>query len=69
MLNLDPTLKFMKRHRGSPVTTILDIADYKRGYVFSIPFLTIMKIKTSTIMESPKYMTLIKIFGTEYVKA
>jgi hypothetical protein len=53
----------------SPTTTIIDIADYKVGWIFSLwPIITIMKVKTSKIMETPKYITIIKIFGTEYVK-
>jgi hypothetical protein len=69
MLVIDETFKFKKRHRLSPVTDILDIADYKIGYIFSIwSFITIIKLKTSKIMEAPRYVTLIKIFNTEYQK-
>jgi hypothetical protein len=65
MIDLDD-FHFQKGHF---VTYIIDVADYKVGYMFSVPFLTIFKIKTSKIMESPKYMTIIKLFGTEYIKA
>ena len=69
MLVIDETFKFKKRHRLSPVTEILDIADYKIGYILSIwPFITIIKLKTSKIMEAPRYTMVIKIFGTEMVK-
>jgi hypothetical protein len=61
--------KYEKRSKLSPITTITDIADYKVGYIFSLWPVTIVKIKTSKIMEAPRYMTVIKIFGTEYKKA
>jgi hypothetical protein len=67
MLVIDETFKFKKRHRLSPVTDILDTAEI--GYIFSIwSFITIIKLKTSKIMEAPRYVTLIKIFNTEYQK-
>ena len=66
----DERFKYQRRSRLSPITTILDIADYKVGWIFSMrPFVTIIKIKTSKVMETPKYVTIIKIFGTEYRKA
>ena len=69
MLVIDETLKFYKRTRLSPITNILDLADYKIGWIFSVwPVLTITKLKTSKIMEAPKYMTVISIFGREFVK-
>jgi hypothetical protein len=50
--------------------SLLDIADYKVGWIFSMrPFITIIKVKTSKIMENPKYATIIQIFGIEYRKA
>jgi hypothetical protein len=64
VLNLDD-FHFQKRLF---VTLILDAADYRVGYIFSMPFVKILKVKTSTIMESPKYLTIIKIFNREYVK-
>ena len=60
--------RFKKRHRWSPATTIIDAADYPVGYIFSLWPITIFKIKTSKIMETPKYVTFIKIFNTEYQK-
>ena len=66
---LDESFKYRKRSRLSPIITILDNADYKIGWIFSMrPFVTIIKIKTSKIMETPKYVTIIRIFGTEYQK-
>jgi hypothetical protein len=70
MLVLDESFKYRRRFRSWPIITILDIADYEIGWIFSMrPFLTIIKIKTSKIMQAPKYVTIIKIFGTEYRKA
>jgi hypothetical protein len=67
MLTLDENFKYRRRFRLSPVITILDIADYEVGWIFSLrPFLTIIKIKTSKIMEAPKYITIIEVFGTAY---
>jgi hypothetical protein len=61
--------KYRKRHIWSPIATIIDVADYKVGYIFSLkPFLVIIKIKVSKIMELPKYVTFIKIFSFEYQK-
>jgi hypothetical protein len=60
--------RFVKRHIWSPITTIIDIADYKVGWVLSIWPITIVKIKVSKIMEAPKYVTFIKIFGIDYQK-
>ena len=69
MLVIDETFKFHKRTRLSPITNILDLADYKIGWIFSVwPVLTIIKLKTSKIMQAPKYMTVISIFGYEFVK-
>jgi hypothetical protein len=60
----------MRRHRLSPFTSIIDIADYRVGWIFSLwPIITIMKVKTSKIMETPNHITIIKIFGIEYQKA
>jgi hypothetical protein len=61
--------RYVKRHIWSPVTTIIDVADYKVGYVFCVWPITIIKIKTSKIMDTPRSVTLIKIFGMEYRKA
>jgi hypothetical protein len=68
MVALDPTFQFKKRHKLSPVTHILDIADFKVGWIFTVPFVKILKIKTSKIMQKDKYLTIIKIFNREYVK-
>lgn len=65
MLNLDD-FHFQKRFL---VTWILDVGDYRVGYIFSMPFFKILKIKTSKIMESPKYLTIIKIFNQEFTGA
>jgi hypothetical protein len=51
-----------------------DIADYPIGWVFNIPWtkpgsiFTIVHYKSSKVMEAPKYVTVISIFGREYVK-
>jgi hypothetical protein len=69
MYSVPDSFRFIKRHKWSPVTTIVDIADYKVGWIFSLwPIMTIMKVKTSKIMEAPKYVTVIELFGTEYAK-
>jgi hypothetical protein len=60
--------RYRKRHRLSPVTTIIDIADYKVGWIFSLWPITIFKLKTSKIMDAPKYVTFIKVFNSEYQK-
>jgi hypothetical protein len=50
-----------------------DIAGYDFGYVFNVPgtpyasIFTIIRYKTSKIMEVPRYITVIGIFGHEYV--
>ena len=68
MLHLDESFKFRKRFKLWPITIINDVADYKIGWIFSIkPFITIIKVKTSKIMEAPKYITVIGIFGYEYI--
>jgi hypothetical protein len=64
MINLDD-FHFQK---GLFVTWILEVADYQVGYMFSLWPITIFKIKTSQIMDSPKFVTIVKIFGTEYVR-
>ena len=70
MFELDETFRFRKRSKLSPITTIIDIADYEVGWIFSMrPFLTIIKIKTSKIMQAPKYATFIRVFGMEFQKA
>jgi len=51
-----------------PVTKIIDVADYQIGYIFSFWPITVFKLRTSKIMESPKYTTIIKIFGLEFEK-
>jgi hypothetical protein len=62
--------RYEKRHMWSPITTIIDVADYQVGYILSLgQFITIFKLKTSKIMQSPKYVTIIKIFGVELEKA
>jgi hypothetical protein len=62
--------RYKKRHKWSTITTIIDVADYEVGWTFSLrPFITIFKLKTSKIMDSPKYVTIIKIFGLEFEKA
>ena len=68
MLVINETFKFKRRSRLWPVTDILDIADYKIGMILSLPFITIIKLKVSKIMEREKYVTLIKICGREFVK-
>jgi hypothetical protein len=60
--------KYTKRHQWSPITTITDVADYPVGYVFSLWPITIFKLKVSKIMDAPRYVTIIKIFGLEYQK-
>ena len=50
-----------------------DIAGYDVGYVFNVPgtsygsVFTIVRYKISKIMEAPKYITVIGIFGYEYI--
>jgi hypothetical protein len=50
-----------------------DIADYKVGWVFNIPgtnygsVFTIVRYKISKIMDAPRYITVIGIFGKEFV--
>jgi hypothetical protein len=50
-----------------------DIAGYDLGYVFNVPgtgygsIFTIVRYKTSKIMEAPRYITVIGIFGKEFV--
>jgi hypothetical protein len=61
--------RYKKRHPWSPIATITDIADYQVGYVFSLWPVTIIKVKTSKIMEAPKYVIFIKISSFEYQKA
>jgi hypothetical protein len=68
MIALDDSFKYRKRHRLSPVTAIIDVADYQVGYVLTLPFIKIIKVRTSKIMECPKYMTFVNIFGIEYSK-
>jgi hypothetical protein len=63
MLNLDPSFKYMKRHRWSPITHILDIADYQRGFLLNLPGFKMLKIKTSKIMQKDKYLIVVSIFG------
>jgi hypothetical protein len=60
---------FRCQRRGPFITTIIDIADYKVGYIFSLWPITIIKVKVSKIMDAPRYVTFIKIFGIEYQKA
>jgi hypothetical protein len=67
-LILDDSYHFSKRFWWSPTTWILDAADYRRGYLFNIPGFKVLKIKTSKIMESPRYVTIIKIFNREFMK-
>jgi hypothetical protein len=66
-LILDDSFYFRKRW-WSPITRIMDAADYQRGWLFSIPGFKLLKIKVSKIMQSPKYITIIKIFNLEFVK-
>jgi hypothetical protein len=50
-----------------------DVAGYDLGYVCNVPgtrygsIFTILRYKTSKIMEAPKYITIISIFGYEYI--
>jgi len=50
-----------------------DVAGYDLGYVFNVPgtnygsIFTIVRYKTSKIMEAPRYITVIGIFGKEFV--
>jgi hypothetical protein len=50
-----------------------DIAGYDFGYVFNVPgtpygsIFTIVRYNTSKIMEAPRYITVIGIFGKEFV--
>jgi hypothetical protein len=68
MIALDDSYRYRKRHSWSPFTAILDVADYQIGYILSLPFLKIIKVKISKVMESPKYVTFVKLFGVEYHK-
>jgi hypothetical protein len=67
-LILDDSFHLKKRFWWSPTTWILDGADYPRGFLFNIPGFKLLKIKTSKIMESPRYVTIIKIFNLEFLK-
>jgi hypothetical protein len=67
MLKLPDTFKYRKRSRLSPVTTIVDIADYKVGYIFSVWPIKIIKIKVSKIMEREDHIMVMSIFGREFV--
>jgi hypothetical protein len=67
-LVLDDSFYFMKRFNLSPVTHIMDAADYRRGWLFSIPGFQLLKLKVSKLMESPKHITIIKIFNWEFIK-
>ena len=60
--------RYEKRAKWSPFTTIIDVADYPVGWLFFMWPITIFKLKTSKIMQSPKYLTIIKIFGLEFEK-
>jgi len=50
-----------------------DIADYEVGWIFNVPgtnygsIFTIVRYKISKIMEAPRYITVIGIFGYEYI--
>jgi hypothetical protein len=57
---------FSLRKRG-PMTTILDIAGYKHGYLFSFWPLKILKVKTSKVMETSKFLTVINLFGKDII--
>jgi hypothetical protein len=61
-MTLDPTYKYIK-HWFWPIITIRDMAGYQRGWIFAFWFIKIMKLKTSKIMESPRYITIIEIFN------
>ena len=59
-----------KKRRFSPLVTITDVADYPIGYIFTLwPFLLIIKVKVSKIMQSPKYIMIIEIFGRRFERA
>ena len=52
-----------------------DVADYPVGWMFNLPpgtkpgsIFTIIKIKTSRWMDSPKYLIVISFFGHEFWK-
>jgi hypothetical protein len=50
-----------------------DIAGYDLGYVFNVPgtlygsIFTIVRYKVSKIIEAPTYITVIGVFGKEFV--
>jgi hypothetical protein len=60
--------RYTKRASWWPFTTIIDVADYQVGWIFSMWPITIFKLKTSKLMDTPKYVTIIKIFGLEFQK-
>jgi hypothetical protein len=51
-----------------------DVADYRIGWCWNLyPFpigkvFTILRVKTSKIMETDKYMTVVCIFGRDFIK-
>ena len=58
---------FYYQRRGL-VVTIYDVAGYKQGWILLVgPFIAIMKIKISKLMETPKYLTIVDIFGREFI--
>jgi hypothetical protein len=42
---------------------IKDIAGYDIGYDFNIGFLKIKHVKVSKVLETPRYVTIVSIFG------
>jgi hypothetical protein len=68
MIALDNKFRLRKRNRLSPITSIIDVADYKVGYILTLPFIKIIKVKISQIMDSPKYITIVSVFGMEFVR-
>ena len=70
MLILHEEFKYRKRHRFWPFVTVTDMADFKIGWIFTLwPFFMIIKVKVSKIMDAPKYVTIIEIFGRTYSQA
>ena len=67
-LILDDSFHFVKRFNLSPVTHILDAADYERGYLFNIPGFKLLKLKISKLMQNDEYLVVISILGREFLR-
>jgi hypothetical protein len=53
--------------RWSPMTRIIDMADYPYGYIFSLLGFKLLKFKTSKIMEKERFIVVMSIFGREFI--